>query len=101
MKVVYSTYAVEQLEIILHFLVNEQGVPFEKAFQIRQKIIDKADLLTDKPRLGQLDENFDRLLLKHRRLIVGNYKIIYLIEDDVVYISDIFDTRQDPKKMNG
>jgi mRNA-degrading endonuclease RelE of RelBE toxin-antitoxin system len=40
-------------------------------------------------------------LLQHRRLIVGNYKIIYLIEDDVVYISDIFDTRQDPKKMNG
>jgi toxin ParE1/3/4 len=96
MKLVYSSYTSDQLENILHFLVYEQGIPFEKAFEIRQKIIDKADLLLVNPKLGQEDEYFDRLLLQHRRLIVGNYKIIYLIEDDVIYITDVFDTRQDP-----
>lgn len=97
---VYSTYASEQLENILYFLTNEQGVPFEKAFEIRQKILDKADLLLVNPKLGQQDEYFDKLLLQHRRLIVGNYKIIYLIEEDTIYVVDIFDTRQDPKKMS-
>ena len=101
MTLVYSTYASEQLENILYFLTNEQGVSFEKAFEIRQKILDKADLLLVNPKLGQEDEYFDKLLLQHRRLIVGNYKIIYLIEEDTIYIVDIFDTRQDPKKMNG
>ncbi|MFM7428413.1 MAG: type II toxin-antitoxin system RelE/ParE family toxin [Flammeovirgaceae bacterium] len=101
MKLVYSTYASEQLENILYFLTNEQGVSFEKAFEIRQKILDKADLLLVNPKLGQEDEYFDKLLLQHRRLIVGTYKIIYLIEEDTIYIVDIFDTRQDPKKMKG
>jgi plasmid stabilization system protein ParE len=53
MKLVYSTYASEQLENILYFLTNEQGVSFEKAFEIRQKILDKADLLLVNPKLGR------------------------------------------------
>ncbi len=39
----------------------------------------------------------------HKRLICGNYKIIYYYnqKDNIVYVTDIFDSRQDPLKENG
>ena len=56
MKLRYSDYAILQLENILHFLVKEQGVSFEKAFDIRQKILDRIDLLLDNLEIGQREE---------------------------------------------
>ena len=53
MKVVYSKHAINQLENILLFLVNEQGVLFEKAFDIKLEILSKAHLLISNPTLGQ------------------------------------------------
>jgi hypothetical protein len=37
----------------------------------------------------------------YRRLVVGNFKVIYRIEKDLIYVTDIFDARQDPKRMRG
>jgi len=39
---------------------------------------------------------------EHSYLVSGNYKVIYRIEIEKqeVIISDIFDTRQNPNKMN-
>ncbi len=37
----------------------------------------------------------------HRRWVVGHYKLIYLVLEDQLVITDFFDTRQDPKKMKG
>ena len=101
MKVVYSKHAINQLESILLFLVNEQGVLFEKAFDIRLEILSKAHLLISNPTLGQREEYLRKLKSGHRRLVVKNYKIIYLIGDQEIIITDVFDTRQDPEKMKG
>ena len=101
MNLQYSDYAIQQLENILFFLVKEQGLPFEKAYEIRQQIFDKVDLLFNNLSIGQREEYLDKLSLSHRRLVVGNYKIIYLIEMDAIIITDIFDTLQDPTKMKG
>lgn len=38
---------------------------------------------------------------EHRRIIEGHYKIIYRVEGQAIYITDIFDSRQDPNKMKG
>jgi len=32
--------------------------------------------------------------------VSGSYKIIYRIIDDLIFVSDIFDSRQDPEKMS-
>jgi hypothetical protein len=37
--------------------------------------------------------------LGHRYLVEGNFKIIYRIVDDIIWVTDIFDSRQDPEKM--
>ncbi|MBK9417484.1 MAG: type II toxin-antitoxin system RelE/ParE family toxin [Flavobacteriales bacterium] len=35
----------------------------------------------------------------HRRVVVGNYKIVYRVHQEAVRIVDVFDSRQDPGKM--
>jgi plasmid stabilization system protein ParE len=101
MKLRYSEYAVQQLENILEFLVIKQGVPFEKAFEIREQIISRANRLMDYPLSGPLELHLDKFPLVTRRVVSGNYKILYTIDGDNIFITDIFDSRQDPNKMKG
>jgi toxin ParE1/3/4 len=58
-------------------------------------------LLIENPYLGVVEEYLEHLILGHRRLIVGYCKVIYRISDNIIYITEIFDTRQDPTKMKG
>ncbi len=97
MKIVYTDFAKDNLNRHLLFLV-EQGAPLEKVLEIQDKIFAKANLLLDNKYLGQTEEYIEGR--KHRRLIEGNYKIIYRIEEQIIYITDVFDARQDPDKMN-
>jgi hypothetical protein len=46
-----------------------------------------------------LEEYLDHLGQAHRRVIEGNYKIIYKVTDDAIIVTDVFDTRQNPSKM--
>ncbi len=67
--------------------------------RIRSAIVKKAMLLKSHPNLGQEEENLKSMELGHRYLVEGNYKIVYRVAVNIVVISDIFDTRQDPEKM--
>ncbi len=71
----------------------------KKGRRIRARVNKKILLLTEHPLLGQEEESLVELEQGHRYLVEGYYKIIYRIIDDVAYITDIFDTRQDPDKM--
>lgn len=99
MKLFYTEQAIKSLQECLDFLPPE--VLSEKRLQIRDKILAKAEKLVSKPRMGQREEYLDHLGQSHRRIIEGHYKIIYRIEEEVIYITDFFDTRQDPAKMKG
>jgi plasmid stabilization system protein ParE len=37
---------------------------------------------------------------EYRRMVCGNYKIIYYIAANEIRITDVFDSRQDPEKQN-
>ena len=101
MKVIYTAQSFESLEESLQFLLEIQKVPLEKVIEIRAQLLDKADSLVKNPRLGQQEEYLEHLEKGHRRLIEGNFKIIYRMKGDYIYITDFFDTRQDPEKMKG
>jgi plasmid stabilization system protein ParE len=60
----------------------------------------KADALLNNPNTGQREEYLEHLGQSHRRVIEGNYKIIYRQEGETIFITDIFDSRQDPAKLN-
>ena len=71
-----------------------------KGRKITYKILEKAKTLENHPYMGQEEENLKTLGQGHRYLLIDKlYKVIYLIPDSTIFITDIFDTRQDPEKM--
>ena len=99
MKLVYTEQSLVSLEEALNFIAPK--VSHEKLVEIRDKILDKADTLLLQPLQGGTEPYIEHLKLGHRRLIVSHYKIIYRVIGETIYITDIFDSRQDPDKMKG
>ena len=97
MKLVYTEQAIISLEEALEFIALK--VSYEKLVEIRNRILDAADTLPLQLQQGQKEPYLEHLFLEHRRLIEGNYKIIYRVIGEYIYITDIFDSRQDPDKM--
>lgn len=97
MRLHVSEYAASRLDEIWDYYAEEASE--RVADKITKKIVDDIDWLLTHPRGGQYEPLLDQLGLKHRRLVSGNYKIIYRIIDDLIFVSDIFDARQDPEKM--
>lgn len=97
MKLYYTAQALQSLQEVIDFLSEE--VPPEKVNQIRDRIVEKVNRLIPNPYLGQKEEYLAHLGLNHRRIISGHYKIIYRIEGEIIFITDVFDSRQDPSEM--
>ncbi|MGB0871139.1 MAG: type II toxin-antitoxin system RelE/ParE family toxin [Flavobacteriales bacterium] len=69
------------------------------AHRIRLQILNSSKQLISNPKSGQIEWNLEKLNLKHRYILCGNYKIIYRILNSQIIINDVFDTRQHPSKM--
>jgi toxin ParE1/3/4 len=99
MKLVYTEQSLVSLEEALNSIVPK--VSHKKLIEIRNEILDAADTLLLQPLQGGTEPYLEHLNLGHRRLIVSHYKIIYWVIGEAIYITDIFDSRQDPAKMKG
>jgi len=99
MKLIYTEQALVSLEEALNFITPK--VSYNKLNEIKGNILDAADTLILQPLQGQKEPFLEHLGLEHRRLIVSHYKIIYRVIEEYIYITDIFDSRQDPDKMKG
>jgi plasmid stabilization system protein ParE len=99
MKLVYTEQSLVSLEEALNLIAHK--VSYEKLIEIRNEILDAADTLLLQPFQGQPEPYLEHLNLGHRRLIVSHYKIIYRVTAEAIYITDIFDSRQDSAKMKG
>jgi plasmid stabilization system protein ParE len=97
MEVIFTDQSLKSLTEILDFI--RDSVSEEKVDEIKNKIINKTDILLTNPHAGQKELNLEHLGTGHRRLIERNYKIVYRIEGNIIYITDIFDSRQNPEKM--
>ena len=69
------------------------------AKKISGNIIEKARILIRNPRGGRREDLLEDQPEEFRRLVDGNYKIVYYIENDAVYISNVFDCRRDPEVL--
>jgi len=99
MRVVITETAQESFEKSLELLSGKVGV--EKLEEIAYNVISRAKSLGDYPQIGQVEHYLQHLSKEYRRIIEGHYKIIYRVEKEVIYVTDIFDTRQDPREMKG
>jgi plasmid stabilization system protein ParE len=100
MKVIYTDQSLDSFQEGMEFLLEDLDIPIEKVSEIKTQLLDKAESLALNPYKGQKEEYLDHLGKEHRRLI-EDFKIIYLIEGETIYITDFFDTRQDPEEMKG
>lgn len=101
MKVVYTIQSISSLEESLDFAMAEGGLSPEKATQLKRRLMNRADSLALNPYKGQREEYLQHLEEDHRRIVEGHIKIIYKVMNEIIYITDFFDSRQDPAKMKG
>lgn len=93
----WTTEAKKDLKNIAKYYKKEASK--EVASKQTKSIKHYADLLVANPLLGFKEPLLENTAKEYRSLIHGNYKIVYRIENDIVYINRIFDCRQDPNKL--
>ena len=98
MKVLWSDFASETLREIYVYYKEVAGE--NTAGRIKSTILSATKQLVMYPESGQIEDNLKILGEDHRCLINGNYKIIYKPVKEGLLVTDVFDTRQDPRKIN-
>ena len=82
-------------EIYDHY--SEEASP-EKATEIVNKIIDRAETLENYPDRGRVEDDLISLGKGHRYLQEYHYKIIYKVDSEIVIVTDIFSNYQKPTR---
>ncbi|MFV0530435.1 MAG: type II toxin-antitoxin system RelE/ParE family toxin [Flavobacteriales bacterium] len=85
---IYSYYSIKASEKIAQKLING--------------IVDRTIGLEKQPKKGAVELTLKHKEQEFRYLIFKNYKIIYWINYEFgrIEIANVFDTRQDPEKLN-
>ena len=93
-KIVWSENALKDLEKLKFYL--ERNWPQKVLEAVMEKLVNKLEVLHTFPNIG-------RASLKHpnrrRTLITKHNLLIYSVKKDEILIEAIFDTRQDPDKL--
>jgi len=85
------------LKEIFDFFLTE--VSEKVANSIINSILTKTKQIEINPLSGSIEPYLTNLKKQYRRIIEGNYKIVYRIDGSRVYIIRVFDARQSPNKM--
>lgn len=75
--------------------------PEDVADRIVENILQRANSLSKLSNRGRIVEELRSLNQGHRYILEGNYKIIYLQESGIVFVTDVFDMSQDPQSIRG
>ena len=99
-RILWTDFAINQLKDIFDYHLIKASPNI--AQRLIQKIIDATIILENNPKSGRKEELLEDRPQEFRFIIVKNYKIIYWIdyEVNIIFISIIFDTRQNPKKIS-
>jgi plasmid stabilization system protein ParE len=97
MKLIWSQLANRQIDEIFEYYKSVSGL--RTAQGIVRKLYTCAEVLVKNPQGGQRESWLDDCSEEYRRLVDGNYKIIYVVEDEKVSVVGIFDTRRNPDML--
>lgn len=72
------------------------------ANKLTYEIVREVEILESQPLIGQVESNLIDRTQQFRYLTYKKYKIIYSVSESInqIEIVDVFDTRQNPIKMN-
>jgi len=87
---------------MLHEIYNyhEKAAGKTVADKIKTNIFSVTRQLKEQNHLGHTDPILEGIGEGHRNLVSGNYKIVYKDVKEGVLITDVFDVRQNPVKIN-
>jgi len=97
-KIIWSDFASKTLTEIYKYHKEVAGE--NVARKIKTNIFSSTKQLLKHPQSGQIEESLKKINEGHHYLVSGNYKIVYKKVIEGILITDIFDTRQDPIKIN-
>ena len=97
-KIVWTDFAIRNLKDIFDYYSTQADK--KVSHKIIRQILKSAKQLQHNPDSGPTEPNLIELRKNHRYLVSGHYKLIYRIMDNQIIINDVFDTRQNPSKMN-
>lgn len=98
MKIIWTDFAVDTLKKIVEYHKNVAN--HIVAAKIRKEIFSSTRQLLKSPESGQAELLLEDLKENYRYVLSGNYKVIYKVIEKEIVITDIFDTRQNPTKLN-
>jgi len=98
MKILWSNLAEDSLRSIYKYYSEVAGISVAR--KIRYEILAATKKLLKFPNSGQEEDLLKQLEEGHRYLVKGHHKIIYKPVAFGIFITDIFNTRQNPVKMN-
>lgn len=84
MKIKWSPLAVERLTSIINFISEDKPIA---ASNLSTPIFNAVERLIDFPQSGRMIPELDSP--KFREILVKNYRVIYTVIEDVVYILTI------------
>jgi plasmid stabilization system protein ParE len=100
LKISWTDFSKKELRNIFEYYKEE--VSINVARKLVSGITKETLKLKRQPYIGQEEELLKNDPREFRYLVFKNYKIIYLVnsEKNIVEIYDVFDTRQNPVKMD-
>ena len=97
MKLNYSPKAVTELNEIYKFLCLYSD---RAATTMHNEILDEIDRLLSFPQMGPIEPLLAEEPEMFRSLVVcRHYKVIYLVENEIINIMDVWDCRRNPKAL--
>jgi plasmid stabilization system protein ParE len=100
LEVYWTQFAEDKLTDIFEYYNFNAGV--KVAQKLVNGIIDESLKLSKNPFIGQKEDLLIDRIQEYRYLVFKNYKIIYWIDEinKMILVSHVFDTRQNPIKIN-
>jgi len=100
LEVYWTRFAENKLDDIFNYYETTSNKIIAK--RLVNGIIDKTIGIEKSPYIGQKELLLENYKQEFRYLVHKNYKIIYWINSSKkrIEISNVFDTRQNPNKMN-
>lgn len=99
LEIYWTDFAKKELKDIFDY--HKEKVSLRIARQVVTAIVEETEKLVHFPDKGQMEELLKERSQEFRYIVSTNYKIIYWIniQENRIEINDVFDTRQNPIKL--
>jgi plasmid stabilization system protein ParE len=98
MRIEWTYLADRQRDQVANYIRKQFGAKRMKVFL--KEVRSTTKMLSSNPNIGPIDPLFEDRPIAYRYVIINNLsKLVYYIDDDVIYIAAFWDTRREPKKQ--